>query len=118
MKRAIMSLFPVLLMLVVFGLSIATEQSTVQKSMTDIKRKNTVKGTVKSIDLYNQTITISKRNQDFLVVVNDETKILMGKKSKTLSDIKVGQKTRVTYDEVDGNRPAKILSIRKSSSEN
>ena len=118
MKRVITSLFPFLLMLVVFGLSIATEQSTGQKSTTDIKHKHTVKGTVKSIDFDDQTITITRRNKDVSLVVNDETKILMGKKSKTLSDIKVGQKTRVTYDEVDGNRIAKIVSIRKPSSEN
>ena len=113
MKKTIMSIFSILCMLFIFGLSIAVEKPKEPKDITEIKHKNSINGKVKNIDLDTKTITITKRNQDALITVNDETKIMMGKESKSLLDVKVGDKIRVTYAEVDGNRIAKKVSIRK-----
>ena len=113
MKRIVMSIFPILFMFLIFGLSIANEQLKDQKDVTEIKHKNSLKGKVKSIDLDNKTITMTKRNQNTLITVNDETKITMGKESETLLDIKVGARIRVTYSEVDDKKIAKSISIKK-----
>ena len=113
MKKTIVSIFSILFVVFLFGLSIATEQLKDQKGMTEKKHKSSIKGKVKSIDIDNKTITMTKRNQDTLITVNDETKITMGKESKTLLDIKVGDRIRVTYSEVDDKKIAKSISIKK-----
>jgi hypothetical protein len=115
MKKMMMSIFSILCMLFIFGLSIATEKTIEHQEVTKVKERNTLKGKVNNVDLEMKTITVTKRNKDFLITVNDETKISRGKESKSLTDVNVGDRIRVTYSEVDGERIAKNISIRKYS---
>jgi Cu/Ag efflux protein CusF len=115
MKKMMMSIFSIFCMLFIFGLSIATEQTIEHQEVIKVKERNTLKGKVNNVDLETKTITVNKRNKDFLITVNDETKISRGKESKSLTDVNVGDKIRVTYSEVDGERIAKNISIRQYS---
>ena len=66
-------------------------------------------GTVKSFEGSNLTLTAAKGDHSF--VVDGATKITLGGKNATESDIKAGEKATVTFVAADGKNQAKAVSL-------
>jgi Cu/Ag efflux protein CusF len=69
-------------------------------------------GEVAAVDVKAKTITVKAKKGDVTAMVDDKTKIMMGKDMKTLADIKAGDKVSVKYSETDGKMTAKSIAIK------
>jgi len=71
----------------------------------------TFTGEVTGVDPQAQTITAKRGETIFTAVVDDNTAIKKEKESKTLNDIKVGNKVVIRYFEERGKNAAKLIMI-------
>jgi hypothetical protein len=69
-------------------------------------------GEVAAVDAKTKTITVKAKKGDVTAMVDDKTKIMMGKDMKTLADIKAGDKVTVKYSDADGKMTAKSIAIK------
>jgi len=53
-------------------------------------------GTVTAVDAKAMTITVKTKKGDKVIAITDESKITVGKDTKSLADVKVGDKVKVT----------------------
>jgi hypothetical protein len=74
----------------------------------------TFSGQVTGVDLQAQTITAKRGEAVFTAVIDDNTAIKKEKESKTLDDIKVGNKVVIRYFEERGKNAAKLIMINPS----
>jgi len=70
-----------------------------------------VMGEVTNVDAKANTITVKSKKKEVTVSVDDKTAIMAGKEKKTLADVKVGEKVKVMYSEVDGKMMAKSVHM-------
>jgi hypothetical protein len=79
-----------------------------------------ITGEVKAVDTRAMTITVMKKMKDqvkeITAVVNDKTKITMGKDKKTIADLKVEDKVTLKYTESAGKNMAKSIAIKPAAS--
>ena len=71
-----------------------------------------VTGAVAAVDAKAKTVTVKAKKGDVTAMVDDKTKIMMGKDVKTLADVKAGDKVTVKYSETDGKMTAKSIAIK------
>jgi hypothetical protein len=71
----------------------------------------TFTGEVTGVDLEAQTITAKRGETMFTAVIDDNTAIKKEKESKTLNDIKAGNKVIIRYFEERGKNAAKLIMI-------
>ena len=71
----------------------------------------TFTGEVTGVDLQAQTITAKRGEAVFTAAIDDNTVIKKEKESKTLNDIKVGNKVVIRYFEERGKNAAKLIMI-------
>lgn len=104
MKKAIAIIVAVLFVFALTSISFAAEK---------VKQ---VTGEVKAVDAVAKTITVAKKVKDkveeTVITVDDKTKIILDKETKTLADVKVGDKVTVKYTEANGKRVAKSVVIK------
>lgn len=74
----------------------------------------TFTGEVTAVDLQAQTITAKRGETVFTAVIDDNTAIKKEKESKTLNDIKAGNKVIIRYFEERGKNAAKLIMINPS----
>lgn len=113
MKKVVSIIVALLFVFSITSLSFAVEE---KKAMPAEKPKvKQVTGDVKAVDMKAKTITVAKmmkgKAEETVVTVDDKTKITMGKEKKTLADVKVGDKVKVHYTEVEGKNIAKSVTI-------
>ena len=115
MKKALALIISVLFVFAVASLSFAAEEKKMEQGamekMTPTKVKQ-VTGAVAAVDAKAKTITVKAKKGDVTAMVDDKTKIMMGKDVKTLADIKAGDKVKVKYSETDGKMMAKSIAIK------
>jgi Cu/Ag efflux protein CusF len=87
-----------------------TAEKAVEK-MAPTKVKQ-VTGAVVAVDAKAKTVTVKGKKGDVTAMVDDKTKIMMGKDVKTLADVKAGDKVAVKYSEADGKMTAKSIAIK------
>jgi len=58
---------------------------------------SSVRGEVTAVDAAAKGITIKSTKQEVQLTVTDKTKIMVGKESKTLADVKVGDRAMANY---------------------
>jgi len=68
-------------------------------------------GKVVSVDSATRTVTITTKRGSMTFTVDDETKIVIGKKGKTLEDLKPGDTLKVTYNEAAGKNVAQRITV-------
>jgi Cu/Ag efflux protein CusF len=117
MKKAIIIIVSLLFVLSVTGLCLAAEKAThpamkeqSAEKAAPVKIKH-VWGEVTAVDSKEGTLTVKAKKEEISLSTNDKTIIRMGKEKKTLADIKVGEKVRARYSEVDGKNLAKSISF-------
>ena len=116
MKKAIAIIVSLIFVLSLAGLSFAAEKAAPmkkeaapaveKKAPAKIKR---VTGEVMSVDAAG--ITVKGRKADVTATTGDKTKVKMGKETKTMADVKIGDKVTLKYSEADGMNTAKTISI-------
>ena len=113
MKKVVSIVVALLFVFSIASLSFAVEG---QKAMPVEKPKvKQVTGDVKAVDMKAKTITVTKmmkgKAEETVVTVDDKTKIMMGEEKKALADVKVGEKVKAVYKEVEGQNVAKSITI-------
>jgi ABC-type lipoprotein release transport system permease subunit len=124
-KRTIALIISVLFVLAVTSVSFATEEkkaapapAPVEKKAAPMEEKKApakvkmVKGDVAAVDAKAKTVTVKGKKGDVTAMIDEKTKIMMGKEMKTLADVKVGDKVTVKYSEADGKMTAKSIAIK------
>jgi Cu/Ag efflux protein CusF len=121
MKKAVSIILALLFVFAITSVSFAAEEkktapATEEKAMPAVKAKvKQVTGDVKAVDMKAKTITVTKMMKDkaeeTVATVDDKTKIMMGEEKKALADVKVGEKVKVVYKEVEGKNVAKSITI-------
>jgi Cu/Ag efflux protein CusF len=71
-----------------------------------------VTGTVTGIDIRNSTLTVTKKNRNVTLDINDKTSLTQCTNDPELTDIKIGDKVTVKYKENPGENTAKSVTIR------
>jgi Cu/Ag efflux protein CusF len=104
MKRALVLTVGLLFALSIVGLAGSTLAATKAKMM-----KTT--GEVVSIDALAKTLTVKGDKGDMTFGVNDQTKIVSGKETKLLGDLKAGEKVTVSYSEMQGKKIAQQIAL-------
>ncbi len=117
MKKAIAIIVAVLFVFAITSVSFAAEGKKAEETKTAEKPKvKQVTGEVKAVDTKAKTVTVTKKMKDkavdTVVTVDDKTKIMLDKEKKTLADVKMGDKVKVKYTEVDGKNVAKSIAIQ------
>lgn len=113
MKRAISLVVTLLFVFAITSVSLAVEEKAMPAEKPKVKQ---VTGDVKAVDIKAKTVTVTKtvkgKAEETTVTVDDKTKIMMDKEQKTLADVKVGDKVKVKYTEVEGKNIAKSIAIK------
>jgi Cu/Ag efflux protein CusF len=68
-------------------------------------------GEVVSVDSATRTVTITTKRGSMTFTVDDKTKIVIGKKGKSLEDLKPGDTLKVTYNEAAGKNVAQRITV-------
>lgn len=93
-------------------------RSVEEKGEKEIGPDRTVRGTIASIDMGTKTITVDvmhgKAKQTVGVEVPESAKITLGKTAKSLADLKVGERVRMTYDRLPDKLVADNIHILKA----
>ena len=115
MKKVIAIIVSALFVLSVAGLSFAADEKKAapapapEKKMAPAKaKKMTVQGEVVSVDAATKMITIKGKKGDVALSVED-------KAAAKLADIKVGDKAKATYKEMDGKNVASSVTVTKAA---
>ena len=100
----------------IFGLStvsFAAEKTVVpaEKYVPSMEALKRAAGTIGAIDVKAGTLTVKKKKGELTVCVDSATKILAGQTTKTLADLKSGEKVYIHYQIVDGKNIAKKINI-------
>jgi len=121
MKKAVSIILALLFVFAITSVSFAVEEkkaapATEEKAVPVEKPKvKQVTGDVKAVDMKAKAITVTKmmkgKAEETVATVDDKTKIMMGEEKKALADVKVGEKVKVVYKEVEGKNVAKSITI-------
>jgi Cu/Ag efflux protein CusF len=117
-KKALALIISVLFVFAVSSLSFAAaEQKAAPAPAKMEEKKAPVKvkqatGAVTAVDAKAKSITVKAKKGDVTAMVDDKTKIMMGKEMKTLADVKAGDKVTMKYSEADGKMTAKSIAIK------
>ena len=115
MKKAIAIIVSFIFVLSLAGLSFAAEKAAPMKKRQHPMEKKApakikrVTGEVMSVDA--ASITVKGKKADVTATTGDKTKVKMGKETKTMADVKIGDKVTLKYSEADGMNTAKMISI-------
>lgn len=116
MKKAIAIIVAVLFAFVLTSLTFAAVEKKAEPAKPAEKPKvRQFTGDVKAVDEEKKTVTVAKKVKDKVTekvfTVDDKTKITMDKEKKALADVKVGDKVKVKYTEVEDKNVAKSIAI-------
>lgn len=114
--QKILALMAALMMVVAFGGSTFAEDAMKEAEPTKEAKKAYEKkqltGEVTAIDTKANTITVKGKKGESTCEVTADTKIKAGKETKTLADVKVGDKVTCKHVEKDGKSVCKSLKIK------
>ena len=126
MKKTIAIIVAVLFVFALTSISFAAEKKVTpvpmeKKEAAPVKAEEkkapeikvmSVTGDVVAVDAKAMTLTVKGKKGDIALSTNDKTTVKMGKEKKALADVKVGDKAKVKYTEVDGKNIAKSIAIK------
>jgi uncharacterized protein YxeA len=111
----------VLSLIFVFALTSASfAEENKEAAAPAVEQKEAVKriqvtGDITALDAAAKTFTVKGRKGDVALSVDDKTKITAGRETKTLADLKAGDKVTVKYTEIEGKNMAKSVKIKTAS---
>jgi hypothetical protein len=106
MKKVFNLLIILFITIAVTGSAIGEEQKPAKK----IKRRSVI-GNVLAVNPVEKSITLkSKRKGKLTINLTDKTRIKAGKENKSLTDIKVDDRVRISYKNIEG--VLKATSVR------
>jgi len=110
MKKWIMVMFSIVFCIYLSGLPmIAYGGHGMDEMGTVVARK--FKGEVTGIDIHTRTISVKRGEIIFNAVFDEKTTIQKDKETKTVNDVKAGQKVTIWYFQVGGKNVAKSIII-------
>ncbi len=115
MKKALALIISVLFVFAVASMSFAAEEKKAETAPMEKKSPAKVKqvtGEVTAVDAKAKTVTVKGKKGDVTAMIDDKTKIMMGKDTKTLADVKAGDKVTLKYSEADGKMMAKSIAVK------
>lgn len=115
MKKALALIISVLFVFAVASMSFAAEEKKAETVPMEKKSPAKVKqvtGEVTAVDAKAKTVTVKGKKGDVTAMIDDKTKIMMGKDTKTLADVKAGDKVTLKYSEADGKMMAKSIAVK------
>jgi len=115
MKKTIAIIVAVLFVFALTSISFAAEKEAAPVKAEEKKAPEkvmSVTGDVVAVDAKAMTLTVKGKKGDVALSTNDKTTVKMGKEKKALADVKVGDKVKVKYTEVDGKNIAKSVAIK------
>jgi hypothetical protein len=84
------------------GNALAAEETEVEE----------IVGVIVSLDTTENVVTITTRQGEMSVYVNEKTPITMGREEKLFSDLKVGDKVKVHYTSGEGKELAERIMVK------
>ncbi len=132
MKKAIAIIVTMLFVFAIASIAIAAEEKKAvapveKKAVAPVEKKAEEKkaekkvapkqftGEVKAIDKEKKTIAVTKKAKDKAIeevfAFDDKTTVKIGKDKKTVADLKVGDKAMVKFEEKDGKKIAKSITV-------
>jgi len=114
-KKALALIISVLFVFAVASMSFAAEEKKAETVPMEKKSPAKVKqvtGEVTAVDAKAKTVTVKGKKGDVTAMIDDKTKIMMGKDTKTLADVKAGDKVTLKYSEADGKMMAKSIAVK------
>jgi Cu/Ag efflux protein CusF len=93
------------------GMSFAAEKEAGKEEGVKVTKMINLVGQVKGIDVEGKIITVTKKQKDTVIALDDETKIVLGQDKKVLSDVKVGDRVSINYTTIGTKKLAKKVSI-------
>jgi len=100
MKKAIAIIVSLIFVFALTAVSFAAEKAA----------KKQITGVVAAVDA--KAITVKKGQEEVAAAVNDKTKVMAGEDTKTIADVKVGDKVTVKYTAADGNNVANKIELK------
>jgi hypothetical protein len=102
MKKAIAVVLSLMFVFALTSISFAAEKKMGAKHVT---------GEVAAVDANAKTVSVKAGKHEVVVSVDDKTKISMGKETKTLADVTVGETVSVKYTEAGGKNTAESIDL-------
>ncbi|MBF0329088.1 MAG: hypothetical protein HQL10_08010 [Nitrospirae bacterium] len=98
----------------VFIVSILFSSSLIAAEKIKIKL---IAGEVAAIDAAANSMTVKKRLNDLILTTNEKTLVIINKAHKQLIDVKVGDKVRVKYSDIEGKAIARSIEVTPPKNE-
>lgn len=120
MKKILSVVLSLIFVFAVTVMAFAAETKDEAAAVPVIEKKEAAKrvqvtGEITVLDAVAKTFTVKGKKGDVNLSVNDKTKIKAGEETKTLADLKAGEKVTVKYTESDGKNTAKSIMIKTVS---
>ena len=80
-------------------------------ALAKVKSKE-ITGEIVSVDASKNLLTVKTKKGEMAFSLDEKTKIKMGKETRSISDLKVGDKIKVYYIHVDGKDLAETIMVR------
>jgi Cu/Ag efflux protein CusF len=99
----------------VLVLSFSGLASAVDEKPSDKKARAKTKqitGEVTEFDVNSKTVSVKGKNGTVTLVFTDKTNVIMGRETRSLSDVQIGDRVTIKYRESDGKRTAKRIEIK------
>ncbi len=129
MKKAIAIIVAVIFVFALTSISFAAEKAAPapieKKEAAPAKAEGkkapakvmSIAGEVKEVDATANTITVKSKKKEVVLSTDGKTIIKIGKEKKALADLKVGDKVKVKYTEVEGGNVAKSIAVMAAPAE-
>ena len=76
-----------------------------------------ITGEVVTLNVEAGTLTVKSKRQEVALETDEKTKVKIGREKKEFAHLKMGDRVKATYIQVDGKNRAKSISIRSSTAE-
>ncbi len=106
MKTTVFILLTFLLIALSIMPAYAAGKATAQKQIT---------GTVTGIDRASKTITVTKKDKDVVLNIEGKTNIVQCTDDNDISDIKIGDRVTVQYQDKEDENTAKTITIKNTT---
>jgi len=102
MKKTLTVVLSLIFILAFLSVTVAAEKN---EGMDMMK----IRGKITEVDANAMTVTVKGKKRTVKVTVDDKTEFKLGKDKKAITDLKVGDKVKIFYQEVDDKNIAKSI---------
>ena len=74
-----------------------------------------ITGDIVTLNVETGTLTVKSKRQEVALVTDEKTKVKIGREKKEFAHLKMGNRVKAKYIQVDGKNRAKSISIMSST---